>query len=110
VQSRHPHRQGGPARNAHQVAVAAGSRRRGLPGRPETPGLRLPAALAGRAGLAGLPRGLQGLLPRTEGRTMRRQLRPTDVKRLNRTWRRNTANRLALILESVTGPFNVGSI
>ncbi|HLU75993.1 MAG TPA: TrmH family RNA methyltransferase [Nonomuraea sp.] len=41
---------------------------------------------------------------------MRRQLRPTDVKRLNRTWRRNTANRLALILESVTGPFNVGSI
>ncbi|MGW0810372.1 TrmH family RNA methyltransferase [Nonomuraea sp. NPDC002799] len=41
---------------------------------------------------------------------MRRQLRPTDVKRLNRTWRRNTANRLGLIVESVTGPFNVGSI
>ncbi|MEU4575558.1 TrmH family RNA methyltransferase [Nonomuraea sp. ATR24] len=41
---------------------------------------------------------------------MRRQLRPTDVKRLNRTWRRNTGNRLGLILESVTGPFNVGSI
>jgi tRNA (guanosine-2'-O-)-methyltransferase len=40
----------------------------------------------------------------------RRQLRPTDVKRLNRTWRRSTGNRLALILESVTGPFNVGSI
>lgn len=41
---------------------------------------------------------------------MRRQLRPTDVKRLNRTWRRQTGNRLSLILESVTGPFNVGSI
>ena len=41
---------------------------------------------------------------------MRRQLRPTDVKRLNRTWRRNTGNRLGLIVESVTGPFNVGSI
>lgn len=41
---------------------------------------------------------------------MRKQLRPTDVKRLNRTWRRNTENRLSLILESVTGPFNVGSI
>ncbi|MEV0199631.1 TrmH family RNA methyltransferase [Nonomuraea sp. NPDC050691] len=41
---------------------------------------------------------------------MRRQLRPTDVKRLNRAWRRQTANRLSLILESVTGPFNVGSI
>jgi tRNA (guanosine-2'-O-)-methyltransferase len=40
----------------------------------------------------------------------RRQLRPTDVKRLNRTWRRNTEGRLALILESVTGPFNIGSI
>ncbi|GAA1004172.1 tRNA/rRNA methyltransferase [Acrocarpospora pleiomorpha] len=40
----------------------------------------------------------------------RRQLRPTDVKRLNRTWRRTTEARLALILESVTGPFNIGSI
>ncbi|MBP2703827.1 TrmH family RNA methyltransferase [Microbispora sp. RL4-1S] len=40
----------------------------------------------------------------------RRQLRPTDVKRLNRTWRRTTEGRLALILESVTGPFNIGSI
>ncbi|MGW4642979.1 RNA methyltransferase [Sphaerisporangium sp. NPDC004334] len=40
----------------------------------------------------------------------RRQLRPTDVKRLNRSWRRGTENRLSLILESVTGPFNVGSI
>ncbi|GIH26696.1 tRNA/rRNA methyltransferase [Acrocarpospora phusangensis] len=40
----------------------------------------------------------------------RRQLRPTDVKRLNRTWRRGTEARLALILESVTGPFNIGSI
>ncbi|GII78054.1 tRNA/rRNA methyltransferase [Sphaerisporangium rufum] len=40
----------------------------------------------------------------------RRQLRPTDVKRLNRAWRRGTAHRLAVILESVTGPYNVGSI
>ncbi|MEU7000910.1 TrmH family RNA methyltransferase [Nonomuraea sp. NPDC046570] len=40
----------------------------------------------------------------------RRQLRPTDVKRLNRTWRRSTENRLAMIVESVTGPFNIGSI
>jgi len=40
----------------------------------------------------------------------RRQLRPTDVKRLNRSWRRRTHNRLGLILESVTGPFNVGSV
>ena len=39
-----------------------------------------------------------------------RQLRPTDVKRLNRTWRRGTQARVALLLDSVTQPFNVGSI
>lgn len=38
------------------------------------------------------------------------QLRPTDVKRLNRAWRRRTQGRLALLLDSVTAPFNVGSI
>lgn len=40
----------------------------------------------------------------------RRQLRATDVKRLNRDWRRRTENRLGLLVESVTQPFNVGSI
>jgi tRNA (guanosine-2'-O-)-methyltransferase len=39
-----------------------------------------------------------------------RQLHPTDVKRLNRQWRRSTTGRLALLLDSVTQPFNVGSI
>lgn len=39
-----------------------------------------------------------------------RQLRPTDVKRLNRSWRRRTEGRLALLLESVTSPFNIGSV
>jgi tRNA (guanosine-2'-O-)-methyltransferase len=39
-----------------------------------------------------------------------RQLRPTDVKRLNREWRRRTDGRLALLLDSVSQPFNVGSI
>ena len=39
-----------------------------------------------------------------------RQLRPTDVKRLNREWRRSTTARLALLLDSVAQPFNVGSI
>lgn len=39
-----------------------------------------------------------------------RQLRPTDVKRLNRDWRRRTERRLALLLDSVAQPFNVGSI
>lgn len=38
------------------------------------------------------------------------QLRPTDVKRLNRQWRRRTEGRLALLVESVTQPFNLGSI
>jgi len=40
----------------------------------------------------------------------RRQLRPTDAKRLNRSWRRATHRRLALLLDSVTQPFNVGMI
>jgi tRNA (guanosine-2'-O-)-methyltransferase len=39
-----------------------------------------------------------------------RQLRPTDVKRLNREWKRRTEGRLALLLDSVAHPFNVGSI
>lgn len=39
-----------------------------------------------------------------------RQLRPTEVKRLNREWRRLTEARLALLLDSVGQPFNVGSI
>ena len=40
----------------------------------------------------------------------RRQLGPTDVKRLNRAWRRRTGARIGLLLESVGQPFNVGSI
>ncbi len=39
-----------------------------------------------------------------------RQLRPTEVKRLNREWRRACQARLALLLDSVSQPFNVGSI
>jgi tRNA (guanosine-2'-O-)-methyltransferase len=39
-----------------------------------------------------------------------RALRPVDVKRLNRAWRRATSARVALLLDSVSQPFNVGSI
>ncbi len=39
-----------------------------------------------------------------------RQLRPTEVKRLNREWRRASGSRLAVLLDSVSQPFNVGSI
>jgi len=39
-----------------------------------------------------------------------RQLGMTDVKRLNRDWRRRTQARLSLLLDSVGQPFNVGSI
>ena len=41
---------------------------------------------------------------------MTRQLGPTEVKRLNRSWRRATEARICLLLESVSQPFNVGSI
>jgi tRNA (guanosine-2'-O-)-methyltransferase len=40
----------------------------------------------------------------------RRQLDPTAVKRLNRDWRRAANSRVALLLDSVTQPYNVGSI
>src|SRR5580700_6987456 len=39
-----------------------------------------------------------------------RQLGPTEVKRLNREWRRASGSRLAVLLDSVSQPFNVGSI
>ena len=45
-----------------------------------------------------------------EGPGPGRALRPVDVKRLNRAWRRATGARLALLLDSVSQPFNVGSI
>jgi tRNA (guanosine-2'-O-)-methyltransferase len=48
--------------------------------------------------------------PLVTGPAARRQLRPTDVKRLNRSWRRLTRARLALLLDSVGQPFNLGSI
>ncbi|HEY2812096.1 MAG TPA: TrmH family RNA methyltransferase [Acidimicrobiales bacterium] len=39
-----------------------------------------------------------------------KQIDSTGLKRLHREWRRRTAGRVGLILESVESPFNVGSI
>lgn len=39
-----------------------------------------------------------------------RQLGSTDLKRLHRTWRRDTSGRLGLVLAGVVQPFNVGAI
>jgi len=39
-----------------------------------------------------------------------KQLDGTGMKRLHRDWRRRTAGRLALVLDDVQGPFNVGVI
>ena len=39
-----------------------------------------------------------------------RQLDGTGMKRLHREWRRRTTGRLALVLDDVQGPFNVGAI
>ena len=52
-----------------------------------------------------LPRGASGGRPLGSA-----QLGMTEVKRLNRDWRRRTQGRLALLLDSVGQPFNVGSI
>ncbi len=48
--------------------------------------------------------------PGPTGAAAPRQLRPTEVKRLNREWRRASDTRLAVLLDSVAQPFNVGSI
>jgi len=39
-----------------------------------------------------------------------RQLGPTDLKRLHRSWQRRTDQRLAIVLDGVQNPFNIGSI
>lgn len=39
-----------------------------------------------------------------------RQLRPTDLKRLHRDWNRRSTGRVALLLDGVQSPYNVGSI
>ena len=39
-----------------------------------------------------------------------RQLGPTDLKRSHRDWNRRTSGRVALLLDSVESPFNIGGI
>lgn len=39
-----------------------------------------------------------------------KQLRPTDLKRLHRDWNRRSTGRIALLLDGVQSPYNVGSI
>lgn len=39
-----------------------------------------------------------------------KNLDPTGLKRLHRDWRRNTTQRISLILDSVQTPYNVGTI
>ena len=39
-----------------------------------------------------------------------KQLRPTDLKRLHREWNRRTSGRVAILLDGVQSPYNIGSI
>jgi tRNA (guanosine-2'-O-)-methyltransferase len=39
-----------------------------------------------------------------------KQLGPTDLKRLHRDWSRRTTGRVALLLDGIQSPFNVGAI
>ena len=82
----------------------AGSAGPGSPGKPGSPGG--PGRLSG----PGEPGSDRMTDHPAGGENRPRQLRPTDVKRLNRAWRRGTQARIALLLDSVTQPFNVGSI
>jgi len=49
-------------------------------------------------------------LPRARGGPAVKSLDPTGLKRLHREWRHRTNGRVALVLDSVQGPFNVGAI
>src|ERR1700727_1336155 len=129
VQSADPGRQAGAARVAGPLAGPPGPRGAGPPRGPAEPGRGLAAALAAGAGVAGRPDRVPERLPGAGGELgvsetagpgqpgeaapaggPPRQLRPTDVKRLNRSWRRATGARVALLLDSVTQPFIVGMI
>src|SRR5215475_7200437 len=67
--------------------------------------------MADRVGLARRARRGPVRLPgAARGPPVTRQLGPTEVKRLNRFWRRLAQARVCLLLESVSQPFNVGSI
>lgn len=39
-----------------------------------------------------------------------RQLTSTELKRLHRSWRKNEPSRLALLVEGIGGPFNLGAM
>ena len=56
------------------------------------------------------PRGGSGGRPAGPAQRGPAQLGMTEVKRLNRGWRRRTNGRLGLLLDSVSQPYNVGSI
>lgn len=55
-------------------------------------------------------KGARSGLRRTATEGGRKPLSPTDLKRLHRQWRRSTELRLALILDGVQKPYNVGSL
>jgi len=52
----------------------------------------------------------QGKRPANPVDPARKPLDPTGLKRLHRTWRRQTEGRVALILDGVANPFNLGTI
>ena len=73
-------------------------------------GCGLAAALAGRVGVDRRAAGLSHRVPATRGHATVKQLDGTGMKRLHREWRRRTDDRLAVVLDDVQGPFNVGAV
>src|SRR5436305_12334459 len=76
----------------------------------DTPGAAETSRASETSGAAGAGEAAGGVAAGRATGGPARQLRMTDVKRLNREWRRRTEGRLALLLDSVSQPFNVGSI
>src|SRR5205085_1022131 len=100
---------GGAARRAEAVARAPGVRRDGAPRRAEAPRGRLAGGVVDRQRVRRRPPGVApGVSP---SRRDVRQLDGTGLKRLHRAWRQRTgAQRLALVLDGLGTPANVGAI
>ena len=111
---------GPPFRHAAGTPFRHGAGGRALPRRAAPPRCGLAAPLVAARRLPHRAFGIEQGLPRARRRRANRQvarrtdrvkqLRSVDLKRLHRAWQRRTGQRVALLLDGVQDPFNIGSI
>ena len=104
------HRKGCVARPLHAVVATPGARRRGVPRGATALGGGLVTRVARGRGFPHESSGVEQGIPSLGGERRVKQLRSVEQKRLHRSWQRRTDQRVALLLDGVQDPFNVGSI